>query len=345
MITLNTDIYLICSMFNVSSKKISDEYSGMSVEEIMEAEAKQGNTAAANFDLSVLSDPVKLIQLFQLNNPENKYAILSNMSEHDLEELLPLLDQNDLVAGLNFFTKDKLLALAEELPKDQLVNMTFQMFSPEEVMQLMPEEQLNKLLQSPDMDKGLELKYMKSMKPEILAQMLEGATGMSISQLQEQSNAQNQSGLEGQEQSSEAGEQQSDSTQMIGRVDITGQPTLNGQAIYNQIAALPDDKFQEAMLNIPPQNKRNFILKMTQEQPKLFLLFDSSAYTNMIDQKKQKSDMVQAAQVIAPDQLVKMTKDLPADLTAVLLTQMDTKQFADILLSKFKNILSELAAG
>lgn len=345
MITLNTDIYLICSMFNVSSKKITDEYSGMSVEEIMKAEAKQGNTAAANFDSSVLNDPVKLIELFQLNSPENKYAILSNMNDHDLEELLPLLNKEDLVSGLDFFTKDKLLKMTEELPKEQLVKMTFQMFSPEQVMQLMPETEMNKFLQSPDMDKGLELKYMKSLKPEILAQMLQGATGKPLSELQ--SEGQEAAGQANQAAQPQSGSQDAANGQanMIERVDISGQPVLNGQAIYNQIAALPDDKFTEATINIPPQNKRDFILKMTQEQPKLFQLFDSSAYINMMDQKKDKEDIVKSAQVIKSDQLVKMTQQLPKDLTAVLLTQMDTKEFADILLSKFKNIIGELAAG
>lgn len=338
MITLNTDIYLICSMFNVSRKKLADEYSGMSIEEIMQTEAQQGNTAAANFDKAVLSNPIKLIELFQLNSPENKYAILSNMSEHDLEELLPLLDKSDLVAGLNFFTKDKLLAMTQELPIEQLINMTFQMFSPEQIIQLMPEEQLNKLLSSPEMDKGLEIKYLQTMKPEILAQMLEATLGQPLSEIQSQGGMQGQNNAGSQLASENSGA-------MVGRTSLDGQTSLNRQAILNQIISLPDDKFQEAMINIPPANKRAFIYKMTQEQPKLFQMFDPAAYTNIIDQKKQKEDMIKAANVIEPEQLVKMAKELPQDLTAVLLTQMDTNKFADVLLSSFKEIIKQIAAG
>ena len=51
-------------MFNISRKKLSDVYAGMSIEEIMKAEAQQGNTAAAKFDSAVLNDPIKLIKLF-----------------------------------------------------------------------------------------------------------------------------------------------------------------------------------------------------------------------------------------------------------------------------------------
>lgn len=311
-IALNVDTYLFCSMFNISAKKLSTEYSGKSIEEIMKSEAAQGNTAAAKFDSSVLSDPVKLIELFKLKDPANKYAILSNMNENDLDNLLPLLEEADLVTGLNYFTKEKLLSMSEGLPKDQLVNMTFQMFSPEQIMQLMPEGQLNKAILSTDMDKGLEQKYLKTLKPEIMAQMLEAATGQPVT-----------------------------GAQSFG---LDGKAKLDGEALYSQINALPDDKFQEAMVNIPPQNKRDFMLKMSQENPKIFLMFDSSAYINIISNKKEKQDIVKSANVIEGDQLVKMISQLPQNLTASVLTQLDTKKFADVLLAQFKDILSQVMA-
>lgn len=312
MISINTDMYLLCSMFNVSQKKISEQYSGMSIEQIMQAEAAQGNSAAASFDQSILNDPAKLIELFQLKDPSNKYAILSNMNEHDLQELLPLLETSDLVMGLNFFDKDKLLSLDEQLPKDQLINLTFQMFSPDQIMQLMPEDQLNQLLTSPDLDKGLVLKYLPSLKPEVLAQMLEGATGQAV-----QGNTNSMDPNAG----------------------------LNSQVLAAQISSLPDDKFKEAMISMPTQNKRDFILQLTQENPKLFQLFDASAYTNIINQHKDKADIIKASSVIEKDQLVKMLKELPQNLTAVVVTQIDTKKFADVLIANFKDILKQVVAS
>lgn len=314
-ISIDVNTYLLCSLFNINSRKLSGEYAGMSIEEIMEAEAKQGNTAAAKFDQTILSDPVKLIEFMQLNNPGNKFAILSNMNSSDLEDLLPLLNQDDLVAGLNFFTKDKLLKLVEQLPKDQLVNYTFQMFSPEQLMQLMPEDEINKVLQSSDMQqcKGLELKYLQSMKPEILAQMIEAATG--------------------------------EQAMGVGEVGLDGKPSFDKDAMMAQMASLPDDKFQDALLNMPKATKQDFMLKMAKENPKIFEMFQASAYTGIIGGKKDKQDMIKAANVIQPEQLVKMMKELPKDLTAVILTQIDTKKFADVLLSKFKNILSQIVAG
>lgn len=311
-IKIEANMYLLCRMFNISHKKIVDEYSGMTIEEIMKAEAKQGNAAAAKFDSEVLTNPIKLIELFKLKDPANKFAILSNMNQYDLEDLLPFLEREDLVAGLNFFTKDKLLDMAEDLPKEQLVIFTLQMFSPEQLMQYMPEEQLNNILTSTDLDKNLELKYLKTVKPEALAQMIEAATGQPA-----------------------AG---------MGDVGLDGKANLDRQALVAQIAELPDDQFKEAMLSMPKQSKREFVLKLTQENPKLYLSVDADAYTGIIRDKKDKNEIVKSANVIDPKELVKMVAQLPKDLTAVVLTQIDTKKFADVLMDKFKDVLKQIAA-
>ena len=313
-ISIDANIYLLCSMFNINYRKISNEYSGMSIDEIMEAEAEQGNTAAKSYDKTILNDPIKLIELMQLNDPNNKYAILSNLNEEDLDSLLPQLKENDLIQGLNYFTKEKLLNLVEDLPKDQLVNYTLQMFSPEHLMMLMPDEEINKVLTSSDMNqyKGLELKMLQSSRPEILAQMIEAATG-------EQANGVGESGMD-------------------------GQPTFDKGAMMEQLAGLSDLQYKDALTNMPPVAKQQFMLKMTKEDPSILQMFDASAYTNIIGQKKEKQDMIKAASVIDKDQLVKMVQELPKELTAAVLTQIDTKKFADDLLSKFKNILSQIVA-
>jgi Mg/Co/Ni transporter MgtE len=300
-------------MFNISYKKISNEYSGMTVDEIMKAEAEQGNTAAAKFDSSILGNPIKLIELFGLKDVGNKYAILSNMNEHDLDELLPMLEVEDLVIGLNFFTKDKLIELINELPIEQLVKLTFEMFPPDKIMQYMPQDQLDKVLTSDKMDKSLEIKYLKTLPPEVLAKMIEAATGQPAA------------GAE--------------------KLGMDGKPQFDGQNLFNQIVALPDDKFQEAILGMPTKNKQGFILSMAKENPKIFELFEPEAYTNIINSRKDKEDIIKSAHVIEQDQLVKMIQQLPQDLTAVVLTQIDTKKFADILIANFKDILSQIVAG
>ena len=54
------------------------------------------------------------------------------------------------------------------------------MFSKEEVMRLLPEDQLDKLLTSTEMDKGKLLQHLKSIPPEYLSQMIESVTGEEV---------------------------------------------------------------------------------------------------------------------------------------------------------------------
>jgi len=286
----------------------------MTVEEIMEAEAAEGNAAAANFDSTILNDPTKLIELFKLDNVGNKYAILSNMNENDLDKLLPLLNEDDLVMGLNFFNKDQLLKLIEYLPQEQLINMVFQMFSPEQLMQLMPEDQLNKVLTSTDLDRNMVLQFLPSLKPEILAQMYEGATG---------------------QMAPESGS----------GVGLEGSQNYNSAQLIQSITDLSDDKFQEALLSIPPANKQFFVLQLAKNNPKLYQSIDASAYTDIIKHEKDKEDLVRASNVIDKNQLVKMVVKLPKDLLSIVLTQIDPKQFADMLLANFKDIIGQIMAG
>lgn len=336
-ITIDVDKHLLCSLFHVNYLKLANDYQGMSVEEIMKAEAAQGNTAAANYSSEILSNPRKLIELFKLTDTGNKYAILNNMNEHDLDELLPLLKQADLMQGLNFFSKDKLLKMSEELPKEQLVNFTFQMFSPEQVMQYLPENQIDKMLTSTDMDIDQEKKQLMSVKPQVLAFMLESVMGKPIEELQ------NPGGGVIKELSDQTGVK--DGKPMITSYDMNGQPNYDGQAIYEQLINLPSDKFQDAMLAMPKQNKRDFVGKLAKLNPKLYLAVDAHAYTDIISQRKDKDDLVKSANVLKPEQLVKMIQHLPKDLTAVVLTQIDTNKFADKLLAGFKDILRQIVAG
>lgn len=103
--------------------------------------------------------------------------ILREMSSQQLEVFLPEMDEKDLHQGLFFFTQDKLMKMLENLPSEQLVNTAFELFSKEEIVQLMPDDQLNKFLTSSEIDKNKILKHMQSIPPEYIAQVLEQITG------------------------------------------------------------------------------------------------------------------------------------------------------------------------
>lgn len=336
MITLDTNLYLLSTLFDISPRRLS-QYTDKSIDEIMEIEAANGNTKAARFDSEVFNNPDQLMELFQLSDENNRFAILQNMSQNDLTTMLPMLEQQDLVVGLNYFTKDKLLNLLGDIPTDQLVKYTSQMFSQEQMMQMMPEDQIDKVLMSPDMDKDAMLATMKSLKPAILMQMIENATGESAMSGQNSMNM-GQPATDG-ITTDESGIQSRSS-------GITGETVVYNQKyeLVNKMSELPADKFNDAILSMPPQTKKNFMLTMAKNNEKIFNLFNNSSYINMVSQK-EKPELVKAATALKGEQLVKMTSQLPQILLANLVTQIEPNKFASILTSKYKGILSQIVAG
>lgn len=179
-IIIDTDLSFLVNKLSISEAKIQENYADMSAEEIIKAEASQGNQAAIELANELLNNVALVIELFKLADPNNRYMILSEMTGQQLQTFLPQMEEKDLNYGLNFFTQDKLLKMLEELPSEQLVNTVFEMFSQEEVVRLLPDEQLDKFLTSTDIDKNKILQHLKSIPEEYLAQMLEGITGEQV---------------------------------------------------------------------------------------------------------------------------------------------------------------------
>lgn len=152
-------------------------YADKSLEQILDAEAAQGNQAAIQMAADMFSDPNQLVELFQLADPENKLVIMQSMTSAQLEKLVPMLEPDDLVEGLQFFTQDSLMDLLKEIPKEELVKTVFQMFSEQQIIENMPDKQLDKLLTNTDMDKEMLLQNLKSIPEMYLQQILESVTG------------------------------------------------------------------------------------------------------------------------------------------------------------------------
>lgn len=180
MIIIDTDLTTLMQKLNISTAKMQQQYSMMSVEEIVEAEAAQGNQQAVEYARELFTNPEQLVKIFKLANPNNKLEILSEMTAQQLALFLPEMEETDLSEGLKYFTQDKLLSMLESIPPEQLVNTVFEMFSQEEIIQYLPEEQLDKFLSSTEMDKNKIMEHMKEIPPELIAQMLETMTGQPV---------------------------------------------------------------------------------------------------------------------------------------------------------------------
>ncbi len=179
-IQVDTNLAYIQNMLGISAAKYSEKYANMSVSDVIKEEARNGNQLAIALAGELLNDYNLVREIFSLANPENRLEIMSEMTDEQLNKFLPEMEKTDLVQGLNFFTQDKLLKMLEGVEPEYLVKVVLEMFSKEEVMRLLPEDQLDKLLTSTEMDKGKLLQHLKSIPPEYLSQMIESVTGEEV---------------------------------------------------------------------------------------------------------------------------------------------------------------------
>lgn len=299
---LSIDTEYLIQRLGIPPEKIQMQYANMTAEEILKAEASQGNQAAIELATKVLSDTKFVIELFELANPENKLIILKQMNERELVEYLPLMEKEDLLQGLFFFSQDQLMILLQELPPEQLVDVVLELFSKEQIVSYMPEKQLDKILTDDNTDKVRILENMKFIQKEYLYQMLESVTGEEIA------------------------------------------PDTSSSELLQKISKLNDGDFKNGLRNLKVPAKQDLTILMIRENQRLMEKFDPSAYTNIINDHKFQPDVVKAMHVVEKEEIIKMIEKLPKDMLSIVITQMDTEQFAKIVMAKNPEILAKILA-
>ena len=298
-LVIDSNLEYLQNILHISRVTFEEKYANMSVDEIIEAEAASGNQQAIELAQELTTNTRLIMELFDLADTNNKYMILRELSAQQLQVFLPEMEEKDMLQGLFYFTQDKLMKMLEELPPEQLVNTAFELFSQEEIVQLMPQEQLDKFLTSTDIDKNKILKHVQSIPEEYVAQVLEQITGEAV---------------EG-----------ADS------IDLSKQ--------FGQLNPL---EYHDALMAFQPTQKQQLVLSLGKEHQEWFQLFDAHAYTTIMNREKQQPEVVKAMSVIEPEYIQNMMKELPNDLLSLVITQMDTEQFAEILMDRFPEVIAEI---
>lgn len=132
----------------------TDETSGIS-----ETEAKQ------------LLDYEQLIEDLKLNLPENRFALLLLFPRAELFKIIEYLEKENLLNGLKFFTKEKLMNLIGSLiSKQDLLKMLFKMFTDKsQLIENLPKKELDRFLRSDQVEKGFIMNAFELMPKENLA--------------------------------------------------------------------------------------------------------------------------------------------------------------------------------
>ena len=170
VIQLNLDLNYLTQYFEISTQRLN-QYASKSIDEIMELELKEGNDYAALIS-SAMQNPVKLAKILQLADPQNRFLIIKNLSENDLVKLLPYLEQDDLLWGMRYFRVDKIIEMLNKLPTEELMAVVLQRFTLKDIFELMPTQEMNKLLENEKVERKDVMKYFESLDPSELERIL-----------------------------------------------------------------------------------------------------------------------------------------------------------------------------
>ena len=109
-IKIDANLSVLQNKLSISSSRMA-LYAEKSIDEIIESEAKAGNNRAVQYARELNGNASQLVKAFSLDNPSNKLVILQELNEKDIMEIMPNIDKEGLMLGLNFFTQDKMLKL------------------------------------------------------------------------------------------------------------------------------------------------------------------------------------------------------------------------------------------
>ncbi len=176
-LVIDANMKLFAERMNITSSRMIQDYGLKTVDQIIEAEAAQGNSQAVKYAQEMYNSPAKLINIFKLTNVENKFVLLHNMNSETREKILPMLESDDLVMGLYFFTQDKLLDMLSEVDIEELVNVVMGAFPLDAIVSMFSEDDLAQFFQRDELQKFDVIEQLKSLPPEVMIKFVEGITG------------------------------------------------------------------------------------------------------------------------------------------------------------------------
>ena len=121
----------------------------------------------------------------------------------------------------------------------------------------------------------------------------------------------------------------------------TGEPVMEEkpEKLMKMLNGLDKDTHKEALIAMNSDAKRVMVMKMYQEDEEVLQLFPAKSYTTMLG-SLEKEDMMPCVQALQTDSLIEMNSELPPELMAVVLTQIEPKDLAKILIKEYPDLLT-----
>lgn len=271
-----------------------------SIDQYSRTYAENSTPETENIDCSGL-DSSEIIESLKLYDPESRLAILNMFRSGDLVNLLFLLNKQDLLMGLKFFTKDKLLKFAYNLPKETLLNVLNQIFSKDEILDYLPIKDLMHFLDTAKIPMDEMIKVFQTLPTHILAQIAEAATGVS-------------------------------------------QGNKSNKELLEELSKINQGFLMEGTQSLKYKEMLSIIKNLTTQNANHMQEFHQAALLTPLE-KCDKTTIIESMGVLDPESLIKYLKQLPDNLIAQVITLLPPEQFAEILISKYPDILKTIFAA
>ena len=184
-IVIDANMAMFAERLHISASRMVQDYGLKTIDEIIEAEAAQGNTQAVNCAREMFNSPEKLIKIFRLASVENKFVLIKSMDRDTREEILPMLEKDDLLMGLYFFKQEKLLKMLQAVDIEELLNVVKDAFPFEQIILMIPEEDMAQFFQAKELDKYVIANELNSLPHEVMRGFIEGLTGQAFDKVED----------------------------------------------------------------------------------------------------------------------------------------------------------------
>ena len=258
-------------------------------------------------------------------NPKAAEFLMRAASDpKELARVFQLINPKNRYLILKNMNKEDLMKVMEKLDTDQLV-LGLSIFTKDSICQMMMEmepEALSKMvLENIGTEKFLKMLPEKFMDEFLSSDKLDRKTlGKALENVDEE---QLQKMME----------------------NMTGQSCYDDKdSILKQMESLDDDHFRKAMFSFDTQGKQQLIANVVKEKPELFEEFSPEAMVYPFMQM-EKEDILKCMQVLEPDDFMPMMENMPQEFMALIATQVDPEDFAQILCSDFSDIITQCAVG
>ena len=126
------------------------------------------------------TDLYTITQNLDLEDVDHRRMVLNLLQQGDLMTILSLLTKDELINGLVYFDKTRLLSLMQYLPQQYLIKMLMTAYTIDDLVKLMPVQEMINIMHAPQVDNNAMVKAFSKMEPRFLKFLMSKILGKNV---------------------------------------------------------------------------------------------------------------------------------------------------------------------